>query len=99
MFTSAFKIEIFCTAFQLLLLDRGRKGHQAVLNLSVGKILGTTDLDLMISIYCAMQRPIQQMKAFMEVWCDLVFWLQEMCHSRLPMFVVSATCLSKESEI
>ena len=76
------KLRLYCTALQLLLLDSGQKDSEAVLNLSVGKILGTTDLDLMISMYCAMQRPIlQQMKAFMEVWCDLVFWLKELCRS------------------
>jgi len=101
MFTSASKIELIPhrTALQLLLLDRGQKKHQAYLNLSVGKILGTTDLDKMVTVYCAMHRPIQQMKVFMEVSCDLVFWLKELCHSRVPMFVTSDTCLSKESEI
>jgi hypothetical protein len=84
------KWSLYCTVLQLRLLDSGQTDRQAVFNFSVGKILGTSDLDLMISIYLAMQRPVQQMKAFMEVWCDLVFWLKE--KRRRPSFASSCVC-------
>ena len=37
------KFILNCTTLQLLCLDKGQKDRQAIINLSVGKILGTTE--------------------------------------------------------